>query len=159
MKKGLNIIQIKGISGILYIAFIGLCLVAGFVWFPAWCCMKLWNLCSHFLIQIPSIGIVQGLLLWGIIAGSYFTFRKEKLVVCMRAEEGLTEDELREVFANMRTKTKDDIFMKNLFKAKDAELRIRNLSKSNIPGISISDAKNLSLKNSNSDNAENIQSK
>ena len=101
MKKGINVIQIKGISGIIYIAFIGCCLLAGFGWFPAWSCMKLWNLTSKFIIQMPSIGIVQGLLLWGIIAGSYFTFRKEKLVVCMRAEEGLTEEELREVFTNM----------------------------------------------------------
>jgi len=159
MKKGLNVIQIKGISGIIYVTFIGVCLIAGFGWFPSWCCMKLWNLVSHYIINIPSIGIVQGGLLWGIIAGSYFTFRKEKLVVCMRAEEGLTEEELREVFSNMKTQAREDMFLKNLFKAQEAELRIKNLSKSNIPGVNIDDVKKVSLDISENDPSEKVQSK
>jgi len=159
MKKGLNVIQIKGISGIIYLAFIGCCLVAGFAWFPAWSCMKLWNVVSGFVNQIPSINIIQGFLLWGIIAGSYFTFRKEKLVVCMRAEEGLTEDELREVFANMKTQAKEDLFLQNLFKARQAELKIKNLSQSNIPGVNVTEVKNISLNNKDDEQAEKVQSK
>ncbi len=158
MKKGLNVIQIKGVSGIIYIAFIGCCLVAGFGWFPAWSCMKLWNVLAHYVEQIPSIGIFQGFLLWGIIAGSYFTFRKEKLVVCMRAEEGLTEDELREVFANMKAQAINDKILKNMFKAQKAEFKIKNLSQSNIPGVNIDDAKNASLENGNN-NPDNVQTK
>ena len=133
MKKNINVIQIKGFRGILYIAFIGCCLAAGFGWFPGWICMKLWNLASLYVQQIPSIGIFQGLLLWGIIAASYFTFRKDKLVVCMKASEGLSEEELKAVFADIKKQAKDETFIKTMLKAHDAELRINNLSESDIP--------------------------
>jgi hypothetical protein len=133
MKKGLNIIQIKGFRGILLIALIGCCLVAGFVWFPSWCCVKLWNLCAGFIDRLPAIGIIQGILLWGILIASYFTFRKEKVVVCMRAEEGLNEEELKEVFSNIKQQAYDDKLLANMIKARIAELRIKNLSDANIP--------------------------
>ncbi len=133
MRKGFNVIQIKGFRGILYLAFIGCCLAAGFVWFPGWLCMKLWNLVSSYFSQMPMIGIFQGILLWGIIAASYFTFRKEKLVVCMKASEGLSEEELKAVFADVKKLSQNDTFLKSMLKAHDAELRIRNLSEANIP--------------------------
>ncbi len=132
MKKNFNVIQIKGFRGILYIVFIGMCLIAGFGWFPAWLCMTSWNFLSGYVSQVPAIGIIQGFLLWGIIAASYFTFRKEKLVVCMKASEGLTEEELKAVFSDMKKMQKDDVFFKNIIKAREAELKIKNLSESNI---------------------------
>ena len=132
MKKGFNIIQIKGFRGILYLLFIGCCLTAGFGWFPGWICMKLWNLASECVVQIPSIGILQGILLWGIIAASYFTFRKEKLVVCMKASEGLSEEELKAVFADVRKIAQNETILKSMIKAHEAELRIRNLSDTDI---------------------------
>ena len=133
MKKNLNVIQIKGIKGLFYIAFIGCCLVAGFGWFPGWACMKLWNLAASHFMQMPTIGIIQGILLWGIIAASYFTFRKEKLVVCMKAEDGLSEEELKSVFADMKKNAQNDTIIKSMLKAHEAELRIRNLEETEIP--------------------------
>ena len=133
MKKKLNVIQIKGIKGLFYIAFIGCCLAAGFIWFPGWVCCKLWNIAASHYLQIPSIGIIQGILLWGIIAASYFTFRREKLVVCMKAEEGLSEEELKAVFADMKKNAQNDTIIKSMLKAHEAELRIRNLEETNIP--------------------------
>ena len=133
MKKNLNIIQIKGFRGILYIVFIGCCLAAGFGWFPSWVCMKLWNYMTLFAPQIPVIGILQGILLWGIIAASYFTFRKEKLVVCMKASDGLSEEELKAVFEDMKRQAQNDTFLRDMLKSQKAELRIKKLSESNIP--------------------------
>ena len=133
MKKSFNVIQVKGFRGILYLAFIGVCLAAGFGWFPGWLCMHIWNHAASYLAQIPSIGILQGMLLWGIIAASYFTFRKDRLVVCMKASEGLSEEELKAVFADMKKNMQDDTFLRNMIKAQNAELKIRNLSESNIP--------------------------
>ena len=133
MKKSFNVIQVKGFRGILYLAFIGVCLAAGFGWFPGWLCMHIWNHAASYLAQIPSIGILQGMLLWGIIAASYFTFRKDRLVVCMKASEGLSEEELKSVFSEIKKQANDDIFIKNMIKARQAELKIKNLSESNIP--------------------------
>lgn len=139
MKKNLNVIQIKGIKGLIYIAFIGCCLGAGFGWFPGWICMKLWNLASAHFEPMPIIGIIQGILLWGIIAASYFTFRKEKLVVCMKAEDGLSEEELKKVFANMKQQAQNDTIIKSMLRAHEAELRIRNLEETKIPKTEVKD--------------------
>ena len=161
MKKNFNIIQIKGFRGILYVILIGCCLIAGFGWFPGWVCMKGWNFISTYIDQMPAIGILQGILLWGIIAASYFTFRKEKLVVCMKTSDGLSEDELKEVFADLKKQAQDDDFLKNLIKAQNAELRIKNLSESNIPGVNIKDIKQVSNPNTNTNTkpAEKIETK
>ena len=144
MKRNFNVIQIKGFMGIIYLAFIGVCLAAGFGWFPGWVCMKLWNFGTLYVSQIPAIGIFQGILLWGIIAASYYTFRKDKLVVFMNASEGLSEEELKAIFADMKKQAREDTFIKNMLKSRSAELRIRNLSESNIPSVDIREIKNTS---------------
>ena len=159
MKKNFNIIQIKGFRGILYIAFVGCCLAAGFGWFPGWLCMKIWNFATQYFTQIPSIGIVQGLLLWAIIAAAYFTFRKEKLVVCMKTSDCLSEEELKSVFEELKQQTKSEMFLKNMIKAKEAELKIKNLSESNIPAVKITDIKDISSHNKKNEQTEKVQTK
>ena len=150
MKRNFNVIQIKGFMGIVYLAFIGVCLAAGFGWFPGWVCMKLWNLASSYFTQIPAIGIFQGILLWAIIAASYFTFRKDKLVVFMNSSDGLSEEELKAIFADMKKHVKDDLFVKNMIKSRDAELRIKNLSEINIPNVNHNEVKDISKINEQS---------
>ena len=133
MKKNLNVIQINGTRGILIVIGFVSCLAAGFIYFPGWLAMHIWNFISSYIEQMPSIGIIQGILLWGIVAASYFTFRKEKLVVCMRASEGLNEDELKKVFADIRERAENDTLIQSMIKARQAELRIKNLQDENIP--------------------------
>ena len=149
MKKKLNIIQINGLRGILLVGFIACCLAAGFIVFPGWVSMQLWNLMAHYIEQVPTIGIIQGILLWGILAGAYFTFRKEKLIVCMKASDGLSDDELKAVFAEMKNQAKNDVFIKNMLKAHEAELKIRNLGESNIPKTDLSQENKEILNNKN----------
>lgn len=132
MKKNLNIIQIKGIKGLIYVGFVLTCLAAGFIFFPGFVAMKAWNLIASYIDALPAIGIIQGLLLWGIAAASYFMFRKEKLVVCMKAEDGLSEEELKEVFAGMKAQAQNDTIIKSMLKAHEAELRIKKLSENEI---------------------------
>ena len=79
MKKNLNIIQIKGFRGLLLAGFVICCLVAGFIAFPGWLGMQAWNYTSTYFSGMPAIGLIQGVLLWGIILTSYFVFRKEKV--------------------------------------------------------------------------------
>ena len=71
MKKRARVIQISGLRGILMAIFIGGCLIAGFVGFPAICAMKLWNYTANFA-PLPLINIYQGLMLWAIVAISGF---------------------------------------------------------------------------------------
>jgi hypothetical protein len=127
MKKNFNVIQIKGFRGIIMAFFIVTCLVAGFIVFPGWLCMQIWNIIASYTLNVPSIALLQGVLLWGIIAATYFIFRKEKVVVCMRGQEGLSEEELKAVFANIKRQSQEDPFLQAMMRAREAELNIKTL--------------------------------
>lgn len=105
--------------------FIVTCLVAGFAVFPGLVCMHLWNLCASFAEKLPPIGLFQGLLLWGIMVAAYFTFRKQKLVVCMKTPQGLSEEELKAVFADIKKQAQDDTILQAMIKAREAELKLK----------------------------------
>ncbi len=105
--------------------FIVSCLGAGFIVFPGWVGMHLWNLASVSFDGIPSIGLVQGILLWGIIATLYFLLRKEKVVVCMKSPQGLSDEELKSVFADMKKQTFEDPILQAMMKAREAELKYK----------------------------------
>lgn len=136
MRKKVNVIQINGIKGILFMVFIGSCLAAGFIAFPGLVCMKLWNIVASHFINLPFIGILQGILLWGILAAAYYTFRREKAIVCIRSPKGLSEEELKAVFENLKQQTRDDVFVQSMLKSRDTELKLNektddeNISKS-----------------------------
>lgn len=135
MKINLNVIQIKGLRGLMMAGMIVSCLTAGFIWFPGWVAMNIWNLAAKFIVQMPAIGIFQGLLLWGIIAVSYFTFRKEKLVVCMKTPQGLSEEELKAVFADIKRQAQDDKILQAMLKAREAELKLKEENDNKKPEV------------------------
>ena len=101
MKKNLNVIKINGLRGLFMAAFVVTCLAAGFIAFPGYVAMHIWNYAAVYF-ELPRIALLQGILLWGILVVSYFTFRKNKLVICVKTPQGLTEEELKEVFADMK---------------------------------------------------------
>ena len=125
MKKKLNVIQIKGIRGLILAGFVVCCLAAGFIVFPGWVGMQAWNLVSTNTGAMPAIGLVQGILLWGILAVSYFIFRKEKVVVCMKTPQGLSEDELKAVFADIKKQSLEDPILHAMMKAREAEMKYK----------------------------------
>ena len=125
MKKNFNVIQIKGFRGIIMAIFIVACLFAGFVVFPGWVCMQIWNIITSYTLNVPAIALIQGVLLWGIIAAAYFIFRKEKVVVCMRGQEGLSEEELKAVFANIKRQSQEDPILQAMMRAREAELNLK----------------------------------
>ena len=124
MKKNLNIIKINGLRGLLFAGMVVTCLAAGFIAFPGYVAMHLWNYITASFV-IPQIGLFQGVLLWGIIVASYFIFRKKKVVVCIKTPQGLSEEELKEVFADMKKQSQEDPILKAMLKAREAELKIQ----------------------------------
>ena len=131
MKKNLNVIQIKGIKGLIMLVMVGCCLVAGFIVFPGWVAMNIWNVLASLVNNAPSIGIILGVLLWGIIVASYFTFRKERVVVCMKTPQGLNEEELKAVFADIKKQTQDDKIIQAMLKARETELKLNEKEEDN----------------------------
>ena len=128
MKKNLNIIQIKGIKGLIFAGFVVICLAAGFIAFPGWVCMQLWNIIASYTTTMPAIGIFQGLLLWGILVISYMVLRKERVVVCMKTPQGLSEEELKMILADMKKQAQEDPMYQALMKAREAELKYKQAS-------------------------------
>ncbi len=124
MKK-MNVIQIKGVKGLILAGFVVCCLIAGFVGFPGLLSMNIWNYMVSCGMAMPNIGLFQGILLWGIIVASYFLFRKEKVVVCMKSPQGLSEEELKAVFANVKRQSLEDPILQAMLKAREAELKYK----------------------------------
>lgn len=125
MKHNMNVIEIRGIRGLIITGCIICCLAVGFIGFPGWIMMHLWNFGASYSLDIPSIGIIQGILLWGIIVAAYFAFKKDKFIVCVKSPKGLSEDELKSVFADLKESTKQDIILKSMLKARETELKLR----------------------------------
>ena len=125
MKKNLNVIQIKGVKGLIIACFAVCCLAAGFIAFPGWLCQSVWNFVANYYTEIPTICLFLGILLWGILLTSYFLFRKEKVVVCMKTPQGLSEEELKAVFADMKRQTIEDPILQAMMKAREAELKYK----------------------------------
>ena len=125
MKNNMNVIQIRGIRGLLIAGGAVCCLAVGFIWFPGWVLMQLWNLSASYLNNVPALGILQGILLWGIIVASYFAFKKDKLVVCLKTPQGLSEDEIKEVFSDLKEQHTQDKIIQAMLKAREAELKYK----------------------------------
>lgn len=125
MKHNMNIIEIRGIRGMIITGAAICCLAVGFIGFPGWVLMHAWNFGASYALSIPSIGIIQGILLWGIIIASYLAFKKDKFIVCVKTPQGLSEDELKSVFADLKESTKQDIVLQSMLKAREAELKYK----------------------------------
>ena len=128
MKHNMNVIEIRGIRGLIITGCAICCLAVGFIGFPGWIFMHIWNYCASYALTVPSIGIIQGILLWGIIIASYFAFKKDKFIVCVKSPRGLSEDELKSVFADLQKSTKQDIILKSMLKARETEAKLKNQS-------------------------------
>lgn len=105
MKKNLRVVQINGFRGLFLTLFIVSCLIAGFIAFPAFLAMNLWNYLAIRTGSFSSINFVGGLLLWGIIAFSAFIFNKKKFIVSINSKQELSDAEVQEVLSKIKKHT------------------------------------------------------
>lgn len=125
MKKNFNVIQINGFKGILLVIGAVMCLAAGFVAFPGFVMKSLWNIGASYMSVIPPIGIIQGVLLWGIIVVSYFAFRKKGYCVEFKSADDLSREEMDAVIQRIRMERQSDIIAKSILRAKELEEKAR----------------------------------
>lgn len=97
MKRNIKVVQINGFRGLLLAIFIVSCLIAGFIAFPALLTMHSWNYLSVKTSSFPAINLIEGLLLWGIIAFSAILINKRKFIVSFNSQQELSEEELKKV--------------------------------------------------------------
>jgi len=83
MNKNIRIIDVNGIMGLLLFMFILMCLGVGFIVFPGFLFMAIWNFVSDTLFAIPEINFLQGELLWAIIFISFCLLTNNRVMVSM----------------------------------------------------------------------------
>ena len=86
MNKNFRIIDVNGFRGLLLFLFILVCLACGFIAFPGYLAMLLWNGLAP-IISLPEINLLQGILLWAIIAFTLYIFGNQKVVIVMQSRK------------------------------------------------------------------------
>ena len=112
----MKIIQIDGIKGLITAAFIGVCLFAGFVLFPGQVAMTLWYkyLVSSFMF--PALDLMQGVLLWGIVAISYCIVSKKGLAVSFKNTPEISDEELDAIIKSAKISSQFKMMNKKMAK-------------------------------------------
>ena len=116
MKRNAKIIQISGIKGLITALFVVTCLAAGFVAFPGFVAMNIWN---HFSgSTVPEINLYQGILLWAIVALVYFIANKQSFSVSFESPKELNEEEMNALMERIRMQSQakmlNQMMIKNL---------------------------------------------
>lgn len=101
MKNNFRLVQINGFKGLLITLFMLSCLIAGFIAFPSFLTMNLWNYLA-IKTSFPLINFYEGLLLWAIIIFSIFLFSKKKFIVSFSTQHELTESEVKNVVSRIQ---------------------------------------------------------
>lgn len=109
MKRNVRVIQINGIRGLLLAVFVTTCLIAGFVVFPAFLTMHIWNYLAITSGSFPTINFYQGILLWAIITFSIYIFNKKKFIVSFNSQQELTDDELKDVISKIKAQSQSGL--------------------------------------------------
>lgn len=81
MNKKFNIIKLSGFKGLFLIVFLAGCLITGFLVFPGWVCMHLWNFTASYFNSLPVMNLVHGVILWCILALSGYALNKNNLSI------------------------------------------------------------------------------
>lgn len=114
MKRNAKIIQINGLRGLLTALFILTCLAAGFIAFPGFVAMSIWNYFASG--TIPQINLLQGILLWAIIALTYFIATKQKVAVSFATPRELNEEELKTLMERVKMQSQARMINKMIMK-------------------------------------------
>ena len=101
-KNNTKIIQIAGFRGLFMALFIGICLAAGFVVFPAKVAVYAWNYLALNYLSIPSINLFQGVLLWAIIVMVCYMANNNRMVISFAQPKQLSEEEMKHLMERIR---------------------------------------------------------
>ena len=108
MRKNSKIIQISGLRGLLFAVFVVTCLIAGFVVFPGFGAMYLWNITMAASFSLPVINIFQGILLWLIAALIFYLTGGSQSVVQFKSTSQLSDYELKELMSRIKKQNSVD---------------------------------------------------
>lgn len=119
MNKNYKIITINGVRGIFGIIFLLLGLIAGFIISPAWVCMKFWNTYVTEYIAVANMNMVQGLILWAIIALSLYALNNKRPLFGYGSYPELSQEQIKNILKKARNA--QEFNLKNLEIKKEPE--------------------------------------
>lgn len=99
-----DIIKTYGFHWVLLGLFVVVCVVAGFIVFPAIVLTHIWNYVVHVMKILHTINIFQGILLWGIIAITLYITTKEKFKTSYSDGKKITKNEVKQIIKEARKK-------------------------------------------------------
>ena len=114
MRRNARIIQINGFRGLLTALFIITCLAAGFIAFPGFVAMNIWNYFAG--SNVPQINLYQGILLWAIIFLTYFIATKQRVAVSFASPRELNEEELKTLMERVKMQSQARMINKMILK-------------------------------------------
>ena len=114
MRRNAKIIQINGFRGLLTALFIITCLGAGFIAFPGFVAMSIWNYFAG--SNVPQINLYQGILLWAIIFLTYFIATKQRVAVSFATPKELNEEELKTLMERVKMQSQARMINKMILK-------------------------------------------
>ena len=130
MKRNAKIIQISGFRGILTAIFVVVCLAAGFIVFPGYIAMYIWN---YFADTLPQINIVQGILLWAMVAMLCYIANRQRFAISFETPKELTEEEMDALMQRVRMQSQakmlNNIITKSIKELEKEELEQKNSEK------------------------------
>lgn len=81
MKRKIKVVEINGLRGILFVIYVVICAIAGFILFPAWGLMQLWNLLGTYIYNLPQMSLLHGFMLYAILVLLYFATNSHRTCV------------------------------------------------------------------------------
>ena len=64
MKKNIKVIEINGFRGIFVVVYALICAGAGFILFPAWAFMSMWNWIGTYVYYLPKMTLLHGFMIY-----------------------------------------------------------------------------------------------
>jgi len=102
MRKNARVIEISGFTGLILLLFSIVCLFVGFVMFPGYVAMYLWNKAAATISGFPVINIFQGVLLWIIIALGIYLSHGAKSPIAFKSASQLNEREIIDLMSKIK---------------------------------------------------------
>ena len=152
----MKIVQIDGIKGLITAGIVCICSFAGFVLFPGYVGMSLWNKYLAQAYMFPTLSLFQGILLWAILVISYFILDKKGFALSFRNTPELSDDELNSILRTARMNSKMNMLNKVITKSdkfvKSVDEPKKNITKKKEDSFISAPIKSVDKEESNSEN-------
>ena len=98
-KNKFSVIKINGIKGIALVVFLIGCFAAGFIIFPGWICMNIWNFVASYFNAMPQMALLHGSILWAILALSFYALNSDAFSISFGSSmpKPASEERIREI--------------------------------------------------------------